>query len=150
MQDPPHLKPMRMIEITRANTTLTNIEEAAENAKLARIDKWKRALSAAEAKAVAARLSRRLYQANYRVADRKSEKQGNAGERRTALVELIRSLEPKERHQGTSTWVFELHIADAVDVANLLAAPLDSGMDLLSVAEIGANRTILGKMKLAS
>ncbi|RYE94457.1 MAG: hypothetical protein EOO77_44140 [Oxalobacteraceae bacterium] len=150
MRRPPHLDCMRMIEVTRASTTLAKVEEAAEKARLDRIDKWKRSIAAAEAKAVAAKLPARLYQANYRVADRKSEKQGNADERRSALVELIRSLAPKERHQGTSTWVFQLHIADAVDVANLLASPLDAGMDLLSVAEIGVNRTILGKMKLAS
>lgn len=141
---------MRMIEATRAGTTLSKVEEAAEKARLDRIDRWKRSLAAAEAKAVAARLPARLYQANYRVADRKSEKQGEASERRGALVELIKSLAPKERHQGTSTWVFQLHIADATDVANLLAAPLDADIDLLSIAEIGANRTIFGKMKLAS
>lgn len=139
-----------MIEVTRASTTLAKVEEAAEKARLDRIEKWKKALGAAEAKAVAARLPPKLYQANYRVADRKSGTKGEAGERRGALVELIKSLAPKERHQGTSTWVFELHIAEAVDVANLLAAPLDTGIDLLSIAEISTNRTIVGKMKLAS
>ncbi len=139
-----------MIEVTRASTTLAKVEEAAEKARLDRIEKWKKALGAAEAKAVAARLPARLYQANYRVADRKSGTQGEAGERRGALVDLIKSLAPKERHQGTSTWVFELHIADAVDVANLLAAPLNTEIDLLSIAEISTNRTIVGKMRLAS
>lgn len=141
---------MRIIETTRASTTMVKAEEAADRARLNRIEKWKMALTTAEAKAVAARLPVRLYQANYRVADRKSETRGEAVERRGALIELIRALAPKERHQNTSTWIFELHIADAVDVANLLAAPLDAGMDLLSVAEIGVNRTVIGKLKLAS
>lgn len=72
--------------MTRASTTLAKVEEAAKKAKLDRIDKWKRALAAAEAKAVAAKLSVRLYQANYRVTERKSETKGDAGERRGALV----------------------------------------------------------------
>ena len=141
---------MRIIEATRAGSALASVKEAEEKARVARIDKWKRAIATAEAAAVTAKLPVRLYQANYRVSDQKSEKLGDAGERRGALVELIRSLSPKERHQGTSTWVFQLHIADAVDVANLLSAPLDAAIDLLSIAEISGNRTIFGKMRLAS
>lgn len=63
---------------------------------------------------------------------------------------MLRSLSPKERHPGTSTWIFQLHIADATIIANVLAPPLDTAVDILAVAELTANRTTVGNAKLKS
>ncbi len=141
---------MEIIKLTRADRVVRELDETARKAHRQQVDGWIRALKAAEAKAVADKLPLRLYQANYRVEDEKSATKGSYDLRRGAVVELLKSLSPKERHPSTSTWIFQLHIADAPVIANLLAPPLDSAIDFLSVAELTANRTTIGSAGLKS
>lgn len=90
----------------------------------------------------------RLYIVNYRVDGRESIVAGTEDERRSAIVELIRSRSPREGHPSTSTWIVELHIPSAEAVLDLLGKLLDFEFDYLQVAEITENRASRGDAKL--
>lgn len=142
---------MEIIKATRVGQLLGELEEASRSDRQRQIAVWIAALkSADDATRSKPGARRRLYQANYRVHDVDSEAKGKVGSRRDALYSILRSLAPLERHAGTSTWVFQLYIEDATTIANLIAAPLDAKVDLLSVGELTANRTVLGHAKLKS
>lgn len=96
----------------------------------------------------AANASPHLYIVNYRVDGRESIVAGTEDERRSAIVDLIRSRAPREGHPSTSTWIVELHIPSATTVLDLLAKPLDFEFDYLQVAEITENRDSRGNAKL--
>lgn len=138
--------------ITRVGGLLRELGELTEEKKRReKVDDWARALKAAEDRAKnAPNAKRRLYQVNYRVDHHDSDAKGSSGSRREALVEMLKSLSPVERHQSTSGWIVWLHIEKASDIAMLLAAPLDVKVDFLSVAELTANRTTFGDAKLKS
>lgn len=136
------------MEAVRAGGIIKELEEAADKARALQLNGWILALKAAEASARVAQLLIRLRQANYRVKDEKSEAKGRYDQRRDALVAILQSLSPKELRPSTSNWIFQLHIADATAIANLLAPPLNTAVDFLSIAELTANRTIVGDAKL--
>jgi hypothetical protein len=118
-------------------------------ARSQQIGKWIALLRAEESKArTASGAKLRLYQVSYRVDHRDSTAKGGEDRRRSALVEILESLSPFEKHISTSTWLVKSHIISAVDLANLLAPPLDAKIDFLSVAELTPNRTKLGDAHL--
>lgn len=139
-------------KITRVEGVLRELSLLSEDSKRRQqIEGWIRALKAAESAAKAKpNAKRRLYQVNYRVDQTDSDQKGESGGRREALVELLKSLSPVERHQSTSGWIVWLFIEHATDVANLLAPPLDAKRDFLAVAELTSNRTVFGDAKLKS
>ena len=123
----------------------------AEDDRARDLKPWIAALAAAEAEAAKAPQARaRLYLVNYRIRDPDSDTEGPESARRSALVEIIRSRAPLEVHQSTSTWLLELHIASAAEVARLLARPLDRDIDYLHVAEVTENRARFGKVRVKS
>lgn len=92
------------------------------------IAQWIDALVAAEAAAkTAPDAKRRLFQATYRIKEVKDPVKGTADQRREALVAILESLKPAEKHISTSTWIIRLHIEQAQAVTDLLAGPLGSG-----------------------
>lgn len=141
---------MDIIKATSTNRAMKIIEETADNERRSKIDGWIKAIKAAEAAAIGRKSPVRLYQANYRIEDKASATKGPADRRRESLIALLRSLAPKERHRGTSTWIFQLHVEKATDLANLFAAPLDVAIDFLAVAELTPNKTTVGDAKLKS
>lgn len=114
------------------------------------VDQWIAALAAADAAAAAELNSKpRLYQINYRIKDATSKTKGTAEQRRTALVAMIESLEPPEKHASTSTWIVRLHIKKAATALDLLKAPVAS-FDYLAIAQIDSNRAKFGNANLES
>lgn len=92
----------------------------------------------------------RTYQVNYRIESVNSAEEGTPRERREALVEILRSLDG-EHHSGTSTWIIKLYIPKAAEIAALLARPLDTSIDYISVSEIVvSNSHRIGNAKLQS
>lgn len=125
------------------------LELATERSK--EVARWVQRLAAAEQAAKAKPEAKvRLYQISYRVDQRESASKGKEGPRRSDLVKLIDSMTPFDEHVSTSTWLVRSYIESAVDLASLLTPQLDSRLDFLSVAQIGANRTIFGDAKLKS
>lgn len=138
--------------VTRSGSLLRELSAISEDTKRRQqIEGWISALKAAESSAKAnPNAKRRLYQVNYRVHQTESASKGASAARRSALVEMLKSLSPVERHQSTSGWIIWLHIEHASDVANLLGQPLDVNRDFLAAAELTANRTTFGDAKLKS
>jgi hypothetical protein len=128
----------------------------ADSARRKRIDAWIEALSAAEATArakVAAdkKLFPRHFLINYRVGSEASATKGTETQRRGALVEIIESLTPVEKHLSTSTWLVQLNIQQAREIRDLLAGPLDAALDGLHVTHASkSNRAAFGKTDLKS
>jgi hypothetical protein len=120
-------------------------------ARSQQVGKWVADLKAQTSRAgTAPEAKLRLYQVNYRVDQRDSVGKGDEGSRRSALVEMLESLSPFEKHVSTSTWLVKSHIESAVDLANLLAPPLDTKIDFLAVAQVSSNRTMIGDARLES
>jgi hypothetical protein len=139
---------MKMIEIVEAKPT--------DAGRRKRIDDWIEALFNAEtvARAKAAadpNLKPRHFLINYRVGSENSAKMGTGADRRGALVEIIESLKPVEKHLSTSTWLVRLHIQEASDIRNHLIGPLDANLDGLHVTHASkTNRAAFGTSELRS
>lgn len=112
------------------------------------LDQWVAALAAAESAAKAAKNAKpRLFQVNYRIKQVKDQTKGSSDQRRDALVAMLESLKPSEKHASTSSWIIRLYIERANTVLNLLKGPLASS-DFLAVAQIDKNRASVGDAKL--
>lgn len=139
---------VRMLEIVEATS--------GDDARRKKIDAWIAALSAAEAAAqakVAADedLSPRHFLINYRVGSDASVSKGTEAQRRGALVEIIESLEPVEKHLSTSTWLVRFNIQRAREIRDLLSGPLDAALDGLHVTHASStNRAAFGTTDLKS
>lgn len=140
---------MKKLEIIQA-------QKATNGVRRGRIDAWIEALSKSEAAArrkAAADLKQtaRYFLINYRVAIDNSVAKGTEAERRSALVEIIESLKPVDKHLSTSTWLVRLHIQEATDIVNLLIGPLDAELDGLHVTRVSnTNRAAFGVTDLQS
>ncbi|MDR6101789.1 hypothetical protein QE369_001986 [Agrobacterium larrymoorei] len=112
------------------------------------VDQWIAVLAAAESAAKAAKNAKpRLFQVNYRIKQGKDQTRGSSDQRRDALVAMLESLKPSEKHASTSTWIVRLYIERANTVLDLLKGPLASS-DFLAVAQIDKNRASVGDAKL--
>jgi len=112
------------------------------------VDQWIAALAAAESTAKAEQNARpRLFQVNYRIKQIKDQTKGSSDQRRDALVGMLESLKPSEKHASTSTWIIRLYIERAEAVLDLLKGPMASS-DFLAVAQISSNRASIGDAKL--
>lgn len=122
---------MRMMDIIAADSA---------QARRVRIDRCIRDLAAAEAaakaKALKDKTAPKFYLVNYRITDGKSLK-GTENERREALIEIIRSLAPKEYHQSTSSWLVTVYLS-AEKIASFLVPVLDDKLDGLHVWRISS------------
>jgi hypothetical protein len=91
----------------------------------------------AEAAAAAKKLPLLVYQVNYRVQGAgKAFGTANADQRREGLVAILRSLEDRELHAATSTWLAKLRIPSADTIIGILSKPLQLETDYIRVAEI--------------
>lgn len=139
---------MRKLEIVEA--------KPGGNARRQETDASIKALAAAEAAArtmVAAdeKLSPRYFLINYRVGSDVSATKGTEAQRRDALIEIIQSLKPVEKHLSTSTWLVRLNIQQAPKICDLLAGPLDGKLDGLHVTHASReNRAAFGTTELDS
>jgi hypothetical protein len=124
---------------------------AAADDRRTRMDGWIKAIADAEA-AAAAQPDPKVYTflVTYRVGS-EDVAQGTEAQRRSGVIELIRSIGSSEEHAMTSTWVIRLHIRSAATVLKLLSVSLDVHSDGLHVAQISYdNRKIFGRVDLES
>jgi hypothetical protein len=139
---------MRNIEIDEA--------KPAKTIRRKRIDAWISALSFAEAAAKQVvqggeKLSPRYFLINCRIGIEPSANKGTDAQRRSALIEIIESMRPVEKHLSTSTWLVRLHIQTATQVRDFLTGPLDVELDGLHVTHSSRdNRAAFGTTDLQS
>ncbi len=140
-------KSNRATAITKALSALEEASRTEAAARKREIDQWIAALAAAEVAAVKANTKSRSFQVNYRIKNSTSKKRGKAEQRRSALIALLESLKPAEKHTSTSTWIISLHIESAEKILDLLKGPV-APFDYLAIAEVGPNRAKFGDADL--
>ena len=111
---------------------------------------WIAAITQADARAKTAGNPLRTYLISFRIDEEHTSLQGADAERRAGLTKLIEGLPAREKHHSTSSWIVELHIPKAQEIAKLLAPPIDPAIDYLSVMEVKRNRHQIGDAKLKS